>query len=36
MLCLSGIGTGVRDRATHNRTTMRATLEAMRDDLETR
>jgi len=34
MRWLGTIGTGVADRRTHNRTTMRATLDAMREDLE--
>ena len=34
MRWLGTIGTGVADRLSHNRATMRATLDAMRDDLE--
>jgi hypothetical protein len=34
MRWLGTIGTGVADRRSHNQATMRATLDAMRDDLE--
>jgi hypothetical protein len=34
MRWLGTIGTGVADRLSHNRATMRATLDAKRDDLE--
>ena len=34
LTALGGPATGVSDRATHNRSTMRATLEALQQDLE--
>jgi hypothetical protein len=34
MRWIGTVGTGVAHRRTHNLTTMRATLDAMRDDLE--